>query len=88
MDMGRQHGSRLGYCNVIWKRTAVLLVPVMMIVLTYPLAAIVWHGDAAEVGRHALMVAIQLRLGLWMLLLFAADVVLGQARCFFLSTDR
>ncbi len=39
-----------------------------------------WHGDAAEVGRHAIQASIQLRLGLWLLLLWGAD-------CFFAAAS-
>lgn len=34
-----------------------------------------WHGDAAEVGRHAVQASLQLRLGLWLLILLALDKI-------------
>ncbi|KPL87398.1 hypothetical protein [Levilinea saccharolytica] len=47
----------------LWAALALLL-------LSYPHLALVWHGDAMEVGRHALAAGVQLRLGLWLALLF------------------
>jgi hypothetical protein len=32
------------------------------------MAVICWHGDAFEIERHSLQVAIQLRLAVWILL--------------------
>ncbi len=52
----------------------VWVIPLALLLLAYPLAALVWHGDTAEIGRHALQVGVQLRLGLWLLLLFGADL--------------
>ena len=49
--------------------------PIMMILLTYPHAVMVWHGDAMEVGRHSLAIGVQFSLGLWMLLFFAIDFI-------------
>lgn len=49
------------------------LVPLTMLVLSYPNAMLVWHGDAMEVGRHAHQGSILLRLALWLLLLFSMD---------------
>jgi hypothetical protein len=51
------------------------LVPLLLIFLAYPHAALAWHGDANDVGRHALQASIQLRLGLWLLLLFAGNTL-------------
>ena len=47
--------------------------PIAAILLTYPNAIVVWHGDAVEVGRHSLAIGVQFYLGLWMLLLFVID---------------
>jgi hypothetical protein len=46
-------------------------IPLILIMLAYPHAAIVWHGDPNDIG--ALQAGVHFRLGLWMLLLFAAD---------------
>ena len=47
-----------------------LWVSLALLLLSYPHLALVWHGDAMEVGRHAVAAAVQLRLGLWLAVLF------------------
>jgi len=56
------------------------LVPLALILFTYPHAIIVWHGDTAEIGRHALQVGVHSRLGLWIALVFVADLFLAERR--------
>ncbi|MFC2172002.1 hypothetical protein ACFLU6_05145 [Acidobacteriota bacterium] len=56
------------------QRRLIWIVPLLLIFLAYPHGIIVWHGDAMEVERHALQLSVHLRLGFWMLLLFAADL--------------
>jgi hypothetical protein len=51
------------------------LTALTLICLAYPHAAIVWHADSYEFSRHALQVAVHLRIGLLLTLLFAVDVV-------------
>ncbi|MBF6612631.1 MAG: hypothetical protein IVW55_05825 [Chloroflexi bacterium] len=65
-------------CLAILKRlwSVVWVIPVGLLLLAYPIAVIIWNGDAMEIGRHSLQVGIQLRLGLWLLLIFAADALL------------
>jgi hypothetical protein len=57
-------------------RRTIWFVPLLLILLAYPHAAIAWHGDANDIQRHALLAGIQLRLGLWLALLFAANSIL------------
>ena len=52
------------------------LAPLVLIFLAYPHAAIAWHGDANDVGRHALLAGVHLRLGLWLLLIFLLDMLI------------
>jgi hypothetical protein len=50
-------------------RTRIIWYVVLVAFLTaYPMAVICWHGDAFEIERHSLQVAIQLRLAVWILL--------------------
>ena len=51
------------------------LVPLVMILLVYPLAAMVWHGDSHEIDRHVLPIVVQARIGFILLLLLAVDSV-------------
>jgi len=47
------------------------------LLLFFPHFYLVWHGDAAEVGRHAIQASIQVRLGLWLCLLLSLDTIYG-----------
>lgn len=41
----------------------------------YPLALVVWHGDAMDIARHALLVGLCLRLGLWLTICFSLGAI-------------
>ena len=43
--------------------------------LVVPQYLIVWHGDALEIDRHAISVAVELRIALWMITAMALDAV-------------
>jgi len=58
-----------------WSRT--WLVPVLLIASTLPHTLVAWHGDAMEVDRHLVPVAVNLRLGIALLFLLGLDSVLG-----------
>lgn len=49
------------------------LVPLVLLLLLYPMMFLVWHGDAMEVGRHSVLNGVQLRLALWMGALLVID---------------
>jgi len=68
-------GIIIGFAFVLVPQTpsSQWLVPLLMVLFAYPHAAIVWHGDPNDIGRHGLQAGIQFRLGLWMLVLFAVD---------------
>jgi len=57
-----------------WKSGSFWLVFVFLL-LFFPHFYLVWHGDAAEVGRHAIQASVQLRLSLWLLFLLALDKI-------------
>ena len=64
---------------VIWTRpwkVEAFWLAFIFLVLFFPHFYLVWHGDAAEVGRHAVQASVQLRLVLWLLLLLALDKIL------------
>jgi hypothetical protein len=52
------------------------LVPIGLILLEIPHALLVYHGDTLEIPRHAILMAIMLRLGVLMLALFAVGALL------------
>jgi uncharacterized membrane protein (UPF0136 family) len=61
---------------VVRHRRSEAIVPFTMILLAYPMALIIWHGDAMEILRHALQIGIGLRLATWLLLLIVVDCLL------------
>ncbi len=46
-----------------------------LIVLSYPLAIVIWHADTIELERHSYQLALQLRLAAWLLLIGAMPSV-------------
>jgi len=54
-------------------RRRVWLVPAIMLLSTLPHAAIIWDGSATSLGRHALLLAIYVRLGLILASLCVVD---------------
>ena len=52
------------------------LVPIGMILLEIPHALLVYHGDTLEIPRHAILMAIMLRLGVLLLALFAVGALI------------
>jgi hypothetical protein len=60
-----------GHARVFW------LVPALLIVTIVPYAVLVWDGVPLEVARHAPLVGVLGRLGLWLTVLFLADAHLA-----------
>jgi len=48
-----------------------------LVALTYPHLWLVWGGGALEVARHSLLASVQLRLGLWLSVLWLLDARLS-----------
>jgi hypothetical protein len=59
-------------------RQSLWAVPLMLILFSYPQALLVWHADANDMARHLLYHNVELRLGLWLLVLFVADFAIKQ----------
>jgi hypothetical protein len=59
-----------------------LLIPVILAGSAVPLAILIYHGDAGEVARHELIPDVQVRLGLWLVLLLSIDVIAEGAHAF------
>lgn len=55
------------YRKLLW------IVPLMLVLFSYPQAVLVWNADAYEIARHSIGHVIMLRLGFWMLVLFVLD---------------
>lgn len=68
-------GGLLALAFALWNRAWDwrLSIPITLLLLTYPLMFLNWHGDSHAVERHALHVALQWRLAMGWLILFALD---------------
>ncbi len=69
-----------GVCGcVLWRLRrdrALLIATGLLALLVVPYFFVVWHGDALEIDRHSLSVAVQLRIVLWVVTAMALDSVL------------
>jgi hypothetical protein len=61
----------------LWTFNPAVVIALLLIVLAYPNAALQWHGDPNEIDRHGLQAGMHLRLGIWLLLIFAADMLVN-----------
>lgn len=61
------------------RRKTLWLLPIFMILTTYPQAFLVWNGDPNDVARHSVYHNMTERLGLWILILLIADTLWLQA---------
>jgi hypothetical protein len=52
------------------------ILPLMLILFSYPQAVLIWNADANDVARHSLYHNLELRLGVWMLIFFVLDYLL------------
>jgi hypothetical protein len=60
----------MGWGRLVWT------VPLVVLASTIPHAIIVWDGDDASTGRHALILAVLVRLGLFLISLYLLDAYL------------
>jgi hypothetical protein len=63
-------------------RQALWIVPLVLVLLSYPQAVLIWNADANDLPRHSLYHNVELRLGLWLLIFFAADFAVKQMELF------
>jgi hypothetical protein len=52
----------------------------VLILFSYPQAVLIWSADANDLPRHSLYHNVEWRLGLWLLVLFAADAAAKRMR--------
>lgn len=57
----------------IRERNTLWIIPLALILLSYPQAVLVWNADANDIARHSVYHVVMLRLGFWMLILFVVD---------------
>jgi hypothetical protein len=67
-----------GLRGKVWRDGPLAWLVIGFLALFLPHFYLAWHGDAAEVGRHAIQASVQVRLGLWLLSLLALDGEPGQ----------
>ena len=72
----------LKYRQLLW------VLPLMLILFSYPQAVLIWNADANDVARHSLYHNIELRLGLWLLIFFVLDFLLLNFKPFILERPR
>ena len=75
----------------VYEKKHLWVLPVALILLTYPQAILVWNADANDLARHSMYHNMILRTGFWMLVLFFIDFLLENkelATQFFRSTKR
>jgi hypothetical protein len=69
----------IGLAVVAWRRKVAdrrLLVPTVVLATVLPHIYIVWLGSATELDRHALTIAVSLRIALWLMAAYALDALL------------
>jgi hypothetical protein len=49
------------------------LIPIVLLALAVPHTILVWDGDAMEIGRHGILDGVEIRLGLWLMLIAVVD---------------
>ncbi len=63
---------------IAWReQKALWYLPLLMILLSYPQAVLVWSADVNDIARHSISHNVLLRLGLWMLIFFVLDFLLS-----------
>jgi hypothetical protein len=59
-----------------YERKLAWVLPLMLILLTYPQTILVWNADANDLARHSLYHNVMMRLGFWILVLFFVDYLI------------
>ena len=50
------------------------------LLLAIPHLSLIWHGDALDVARHAVIANVQFHLGVWLLIILYLDGVFGKPK--------
>ena len=56
-------------------RQPLWMIPLMLILFSYPQAVLMWNADPHDIGRHSLYHNIEWRLGIWLAVLFVGDFI-------------
>jgi hypothetical protein len=78
-------GNLLASGMTVWayyEKKLIWVVPITLVLLTYPQIVLIWNADAYEVGRHSIHHNIQLRLGIYLLIIYILDFVVEKIDVF------
>ncbi|MCC7117346.1 MAG: hypothetical protein IT310_02380 [Anaerolineales bacterium] len=65
------------FIPIAWReQKSVWYIPLLMILLSYPQAVLVWAADPNDIARHSVSHNILMRLGVWFLLFFVLDFLI------------
>ena len=56
-----------------YEKKVTWLFPLLLILLTYPQAVLIWNADSSDIARHSMYHNVMLRLGVWILAIFVLD---------------
>ena len=59
-----------------YEKQGTWILPLMLILLTYPQAFLIWNADASDMARHSMYHNVMMRLGVWILIIFVLDFLL------------
>ncbi|MGD8405877.1 MAG: hypothetical protein PVJ21_19630 [Anaerolineales bacterium] len=62
-----------------YEKKVIWILPLTLILLSYPQAVLIWNADPSDMARHALYHNVMMRLGVWILALYVLDFVVGKA---------
>ena len=60
----------------VYEKKLTWVLPILLILSTYPQAVLVWNADANDLARHSLYHNVMMRLGFWILVLFLVDYLI------------
>lgn len=65
------------FVPIFWRKREINgYIPLLMILLAYPQAVLVWAADPNDIARHSIAHNVLMRLGVWLLLFFVLDFLL------------
>jgi len=62
-----------------YEKKVTWILPLTLILLSYPQAVLIWNADSSDMARHALYHNVMMRLGVWVLAFFVLDFFVEKA---------
>ena len=66
-------GAALFSAVAYYEKKVTWILPLTLILLSYPQAVLIWNADSSDIARHSMYHNVMMRLGVWILLLFVLD---------------